>query len=509
MKRSRVLIIALDAAEPSLIERWMGEGDLPNLAGIAAAGCYGRLASSARFLAGSPWPTFYTGTSPARHGRYHVLQWCAERMAHRRAGPEWLPERPFWRAEDWVARRIISVDVPTAAAIEPINGIEITGWSTHDQLGPPVSHPPELIDRVMRRFGEDPVRAEVYGPERAASILGQRDELIRAVGRGADLGRSLLEEEEPDLFIIAFGETHRGGHKLWDATGARGVVTHDQEEALRGALKELYVACDEAVGRLADAAEDMTLIVFSLHGMGPNTCRVPILPEMLRRVLSGDDGSRASSETVLKRLRRAVPVEWRNAVKERLPQSLQDWLSAFWRVGDIDFSKTRAFSAIADLQGYVRLNLKGREPAGVVDPEARDELCAEISEGLSSFVDADTGEPVADRVVRRDELYPDGERCGRLPDLLVLWSPIPACKHRAVSSPRYGVIPWPTPGRSPDGRSGNHRGEGFLLARGAGVPAGSTITGGDILDLLPTLADLLDLEPRAEWEGKTLVPVRP
>ncbi len=504
-KKSRVLMIGLDAAEPSLIERWMADGDLPNLKEIAGQGSYGRLSSSARWLAGSPWATFYTGTGPAHHGHYHILQWCGERMAHRRAGPDWLLERPFWRDPSFGARRVIAIDVPAASRPEPINGMELLGWSTHDHLGPPSSYPAEVIDSLVKEFGRPPIPSEVYGPEPVKSLLRQRDELIRAARASADLGSALMEREAWDLFFIAFGSTHRGGHKLWDGSGARGEISAGDESALAAALKDIYLACDDAVGRLAAAAGDaVTTLVFSLHGMGPNTSRVEILPEMLRRVLTGDSAPAAKSESLLKRLRRSVPIEWRNEVKRRLPSSIQDKLSAFWRVGDLDLSTTPAFSAIADLQGYVRINLKGRERDGIVDPASYDELCQELAEGLSTFVDADSGEPVVERVVRSDQLYPEAERSDRLPDLLVLWSSSPACGHRAVRSPRYGEIAWPTPGRNPDGRSGNHRDEGFLIARGPRFTPGATIEGGDILDLAPTVSALLNLPARPEWVGRPL-----
>ena len=44
----RLLAIGLDAAEPSLIERWIADGTLPNLRRLRQAGAYRRLASSAR-----------------------------------------------------------------------------------------------------------------------------------------------------------------------------------------------------------------------------------------------------------------------------------------------------------------------------------------------------------------------------------------------------------------------------------------------------------------------------
>ena len=64
----RVLMIGLDSAEPILIERWIADDTLPTLRRLRARGSYRRLASSAAWLAGSPWPTFYTGHHPPSTG---------------------------------------------------------------------------------------------------------------------------------------------------------------------------------------------------------------------------------------------------------------------------------------------------------------------------------------------------------------------------------------------------------------------------------------------------------
>ena len=172
-------------------------------------------------------------------------------------------------------------------------------------------------------------------------------------------------------------------------------------------------------------------------------------------------------------MRELVPNRWRHWVKQRLPLALQDWLTTFWRVGRVDWSATRAFCLVADVQGYVRLDLRGREAEGIVAPgDEYDRLGAEIAAGLSTFVDGASGMPVVHEVVRADRLYQTGARRDLLPDLIVQWARTPRAPERSVRSPRYGAIALPLPGKNADGRSGNHRPHGFLLAAGPGVGAG-------------------------------------
>lgn len=488
-------MIALDAAEPRLIEQWIADGSLPNLARLRARGAHGRLASTADWLAGSPWPTFYTGTLPAEHGVYDFLQWRADRMALARPGPDWLPLRPFWRDVSAAGRRVLAIDVPMTFPPEPLDGVEISGWATHDLLAPPSSYPAGVLAWARREFGRPRMSPEVYGLEGSRALLRLRDELTRTTSAVADLACTLIGREAWELCLVGFGATHRGGHRLWD---------------LSAALRDVYVACDAAVGRLVDAAGDgTTLFVFSLHGMGPNSSRAELLPTMLQRILTPDGESTGRTErpSIVRRFLDLFPPAWRHRVKLWLPRSWQDRLTVFALLGSTDRTTAAAFSLIADIQGYIRINLRGRETPGIVAPGAEYErLCGTIAEGLATFVDADTGAPVVDTVMRIDRLFPRGARRDHLPDLVVRWASSPAARHRELVSSRYGSIPWPTPGRNPDGRSGEHRPEGFLLAVGDGIAPEHRLETAHILQLAPTVCALLDV-PRPSSMCRDALPV--
>jgi predicted AlkP superfamily phosphohydrolase/phosphomutase len=503
-----VLMIGIDAGEITLIERWMSEGWLPNLSSLRARGVFTRLDSTARWLVGSPWPSFYTGTSPAEHGMYHYLIWRPERMAHERPTREWMPLEPFWRQLGPAGRRVIAVDVPLAYAPEQFDGIEISGWATHEILELPASHPPELMRWVRDRFGLAPFDNEESHLLPVRRLLEIRDQCVRTTQLVGELGVELMRKEPWDLFMLCFAATHRGGHQLWDRTNMCGEAGTQEKQALATALRDVYVACDTAIGRLmAQAGADITTIVFSLHGMGANVSRADVLREMLARVLTGE---RRSDERVVRprlsdRLRALLPIELRSWIKNRLPMALQDRLTLFWRSGGIDWHSTRAFAAFCDLDGYVRINLRGRETRGIVEPGAEYEaLCSEIIAGLCSFVDQDTGEPVVDEIARVNELYPTGRMRAHLPDLMIRWSPRPAAEHRRIVSTRYGSLAWPTPGYHPQGRSGNHWPDGFLFAAGPRLPPGTTIERAHILDLAPTVYEFLGVPVPKTMQGHSL-----
>ena len=501
-----VLMIGLDAAEPELIERWMGDGTLPSLAGLRARGSYRRLASSAAWLAGSPWPTFYTGTSPATHGLYHFLQWRAEQRDLARPGPGWLPLQPFWRALGPDGPRALVVDAPSSYPPAPFPGVEISGWATHDHLHPPASHPPDAIATIRAAYGSSLVSQEALGLQAPQTLRALGEELRHAVRCVGAAMRGLMASERWDLGLVSFAATHRGGHKLWDASGMRGPRTPDDDAWTFGALRELYRACDAAVGDLAAAAgEDARLLVFSLHGMGTNTARHELLPALLEAVLTGRAPAAADSRAWLQPLRQRLPVEWRQDLKRRLPQAWQDRLTRFWRPRQGGLAGRPAFALLSDQHGYVRVDLQGRERGGRVAPGAeRERLLERIADGLMTFRDADSGAPLVAATARSEAVFPAGPRRDLLPDLLVRWNGVPSAGHRAVVSARFGTIAWPTPGRNPDGRSGNHRGSGFLIAAGGGLPAAADTAAADIRDLAPTVCRLLEVPPPWPMEGMAL-----
>ena len=228
---------------------------------------------------------------------------------------------------------------------------------------------------------------------------------------------------------------------------------------------------------------------------------------MLQRILSGarhgTHATRARDRTA-SALRGLLPANFRYAVKSRLPEAWRDALTVYWRTGTRDWRSTRAFNAFSDLRGYVRVNLRGREAAGLVEPGADCEaLLAEIEDGLRTFADADDGRPLVAATARGDALFDGGARRAMLPDLVIRWDEQQAA-HRAITSPRFGDIAWPTPGRHPAGRSGNHRGEGFLLAAGPGIDPGADAGDPHIVDLAPTVHALLGIAPPAGLQGRPL-----
>ena len=308
----------------------------------------------------------------------------------------------------------------------------------------------------------------------------------------------LLQTEPWDFALVSLTAPHQSGHQLWSDTSLADIPSG--ESPTQTALQDIYAKCDDAVGRLIDAVpEDTTVMVTALHGMETNTNRGELLPQMLRMILAGPQRTNP-----LETLRALVPSRWRHAVKRRLPRAWQDLLTSYWRTSGLDWSTTKAFAFLPDLQGYVRINLAGREAKGIVQPGPEyDALCAQIIDGVRQFVDADTGDPIIRRIERMDHLFPNHEPLDRLPDIAIEWASTPCAAHRQLTSP-FGTLDWPTPGRNLDGRSGNHRGRGFVLARTPNGESARKLAVADIMDLAPTLYALLGTDSPPHMKGKPI-----
>ena len=69
----RVVVLGLDGLDPTLAERWMAEGHLPNLAALAKSGTFTRLGTTYPAISPVAWSSFMTGVDPARHNIFDFL----------------------------------------------------------------------------------------------------------------------------------------------------------------------------------------------------------------------------------------------------------------------------------------------------------------------------------------------------------------------------------------------------------------------------------------------------
>lgn len=495
----KVVMFVLDAAEPSLIEKWMDAGDLPNLKRLRERSASGRMISYADWLSESIPFAFYTGQNPATHGVHCPAIWDPHLMKLRPPTADWMPISPFWRKIPAGGPKSVVLDVANGYALEPFNGVEVLGWATHDALIPFSAYPPKVGRWVRKKYGASLLPDEMYDVLSKKDFINEMRLMTEISKKFSGLCIDLMKKYEWDFFLAYLFTAHHGGHRLWNTSCIAEPLTADEKTLFEDALRRVYIEADEALGKVIDQIDPRaTLMVMSMHGMGVNNSLTWILPEMLRLVTEEPQPEKKVF-LQLSRLRALIPVRWRHRVKSMLPYAWRRRLTRFWRDG-YDWSKTKAFALTSDTHGWVRINLKGREAGGIVDAADYNDFCGELTRRLMTFVDADTGERVIDAIARADQLY-QGEKLSLLPDLIIRWAETPAASRRAVTSPEFGTIPWPTPGSNPEGRSGNHRPDGFFMMAGEGIKSGN-INSVHILDIAPTILHLLGQPVMPGMEGR-------
>lgn len=81
----RVVIVGLDGLEPSLTERYMAEGLLPNLQALKEEGSFARLGTTLPALSPVAWSSFQTGVNPGAHNIFDFLtrdkRYCLPQLA--------------------------------------------------------------------------------------------------------------------------------------------------------------------------------------------------------------------------------------------------------------------------------------------------------------------------------------------------------------------------------------------------------------------------------------------
>ena len=500
----RMLIIGLDAADPALIEKWSDAGILPTLQHLRSKGAWIRLNHGGEFSSASIWPTIFTGTHPGKHGIYHTVPIMQGDVSFGNLKPEQCGQPPFWCDLERQDKRCILFDIPFSYPRADLNALQISDWGSYERFAPPSSSPGEALTDIVQRFGAYPFAEEMVRdvPVSERDFCRTRAQLLAGTATKGRVVKWLMSNRPWDFFMAAFGEPHAAGHYFWQFHAnnhPRGFSHVPREFATT--IQDVYRAADRELGRIVETIDNKTtLLVLSGQGLGPNYVGWHLIPEVLTK-LRLTVGNQAHGNPVridwLAKLRSLLPSQWRRSLSRYLPNGVRDYLRLRWAASNIDWSQSQVFDLPTDSLGFLRVNLKGREPNGVVEPgKEYDDLCQRISETLKQLVNPRTGKKIVREVFFTEHVFPGPER-NRLPDLMICWEDDEAIDEAQLDEMRR------IRGNLPDARSGNHNPHGFALFYGPGVGGGQA-SEGHIMDIAPTTLSYFGLKPPTYMDGKTL-----
>lgn len=502
----KVLVIGLDGGTLDLINPWVAGGHLPTLGRLIDGGVSGPLQSSFPPLTGPAWSSFMTGKSPGRHGVMEFFYRQPGTYKQALNNRLTIDGRSLWGILSDRGVKVGIMGVPLTYPPEPVNGFMITGLLT-----PPdrrdFTYPEELLDEIDANMGEYRLRHdEKYRPSNPQPFL---DEQYAILENNTNSAIHLMTNKPWDLFMVHILGTDRLQHEFWHVMDPTHPL-HDPAERQRmgDVILDFFKEVDSSLRSILEVSGDASIIVMSDHGFGPVhkfvNFNVWLLNQGYLR-LKSDISTRLRYLLFRLGFNYSVLGKWilklglGRQAKEMGRAKREDMQRRFFlSLDDVDWDRSRVYSM--GNFGQLFINLKGREPQGIVSPGSEyDDLLDEITQRLRNLMDPETGQLVIERIFRQEELY-EGTYVDRAPDLMFFTHKM---EYKAMglsdfSSPKVFEPIY--------GTTGHHRMNGLLICHGKGVfLEGEILEDSKIQDLAPTILYLMDQPIPKDMDGKVLL----
>ena len=492
-EHSRAFVIGLDGGNLGLLKRLAQEGHMPFFSSLIRQGVCGELRSISPPSTPPAWTTFMTGKNPGKHGVFDFFSYKNDLTPPRVVNSTFIRSATLWSILSEAGKRIGVVNVPMTYPPQPVNGVMMTGLLT-PSTDLEFCYPASLYGELRRELGEFLIEVpwRDYVPERIPELF---DALAHCSRQREKYVRALMLREPWDFFMVVFSETDSLQHALWsflDQNDARHADMEIQKRAqgyfrlLDGILEELCSL----------AGQDTRIFFMSDHGIGPLLKWVHMNTWLQCLGLLSLDPKRLLAMRGVKWFAEAVMRLDRHGWRKKLPFVPKASSDPASILRCIRWNRTKAFVALSGEQG-IRINLRGREPHGIVSPgreyeELRDQILME----LRRLRDPETGEVVGTFARRREEVYA-GQFMEQAPDIVFL---LGEGRYVGDAFPGYPIFErtnWKH-------GMGTHRMEGLFLAVGPGIRTGQEVKGACIEDMLPTLLYTLKQPIPASCDGKVL-----
>jgi len=499
----KVIILGIDGATLDILGPWSERGGLPNLARVLEGGAHGRLRSTIPPYSAQAWVSMMTGKSPAKHGVVDFFEQDANRTLRGYASSTLISGEAIWDILGRHSRRVGIVNVPLTYPPLPVNGYMVSGFMTPKGRDD-YTHPRELREEILGVTGEyDP---DPWDPLTPTKDLGSFVHWLDIAERAA---RYLEEKHPADFYISVIQVLDQLQHLFWDALANQKARTEPQMRKAWPLIQRCYETMDAAIGyRLDRLSEDTILLLVSDHGFqAANTwfnanrwladqgflCFSEDQVGWTKSTLARIGLTRENIKALIRRvdrfgLRRHVGRLTRATISRKLGETL---------AVPIDWSQTIAYSGTRTSEG-IYINLKGREPHGIVEPgNEYEEARTRIMESLLALVDPSTGQPVVSAVYRREDVH-SGEHLELMPDIFFSLDDKPYLVSDSTTTTRvFDPIP-------KDYVQGRHHSQGLFAAFGTNIAAGGKVESANIVDIAPTVLYAMDLPIPTDMDGRVL-----
>lgn len=455
----KVLVIGLDCATPQLVfDRWLD--DLPNIKSLVKKGIFGKLESTIPPITVPAWTSMMSSKSPGTLGFYgfrNRKNYTYDEMYFATSAA--VKEDRVWDILSRAGKKNIVVGVPQTYPPRPLNGLMISGFLAPDTESS-YTYPAELKDEIRKVAGDFILDVKKFRTDDKDFLIEQ---IYEMTANRFQVAGHLMDHHDWDFFMFVEMGIDRIHHGLWKYFD-EGHMKFEPDSPYRGVLKKYYQYVDEQVGRIiARTDENTVVLIVSDHGaqrMDGGIC----LNEWLVR------------EGYLKL--KTMPRE--------ITQLKND---------NIDWSGTRAWGS-GGYYGRLFMNVKGREPQGIIEPADYERIRDELTAKLEAIED-EKGVNIGTRVFKPEKIYPQVKNVA--PDLIIYFGNL---AWRSVGSVGFGSIYTFENDTGPD--DANHSQHGIFVMANAGLPAGRR-EGLHLMDVAPTILNLYGLPIPEDMEGKSIL----
>lgn len=503
MIKRKAAVFGLDGITFDLLQPWLDEGRMPNLAKMLADGVGGRLRSTIPPVSASAWASFSTGSNPGQHGLVDFTY--PEKDGYRimvsngrtRSAPS------LWEIVGKAGGQTGVVSLPMTYPPQPLEGFMLCSFLT-PSADVEYTYPPALKDEVTQKTGQFPLHMSEKGrgsdPARFVRACKQMEiDRVKAV-------KYLLQTKPWDLFIYVMETTDNLQHEVWHLLDEN----HPLYDAAQAAevvpeILDYYETVDRLLGELlALVPDDALTVVLSDHGFGPFHKFFHINNWL---AANGWLKFKRTPVSLFKRLAFKLGVTPINALKwltllrlSGLRKNVKRGRGGgmlrrvFLSFNDVDWARTRAFS-VGNF-GQVYLNVQGQRPYGAVSPADYDKLRTEIAEAALQLRDPVDGQ-VVHQVYNREDVF-HGVSAARLPDLVLHTD---RAKFVSFGHADFGSNKITEPST---GQTGHHHMIGVVGLKGPGVRVGMELEEASLMDLAPTILHYMGLPVPSHMDGQVL-----
>jgi len=470
-----------------------------------ASGAYGKLQSVIHPCSAQAWTSFMTGKNPGKHGIYGFRKKLPNSYKNVFINGSFVKSQTLWKYLSSQGKNVIVINVPVTYPPEEINGILVSGIDAPG-IESPYTSPKDFKDKIQE-ICEGRYKITVHLGGYLSSDKRKKEaleKLFSMIEARTKLAIHLLKSKPWDFFMVKYDASDQVQHYFWEYLKSVGV----QNKKFRDAVLKVYQKLDDALGEfLKYMQNNTTLIIMSDHGAGPHSGKVFYLNEWMRRqgllIPKNHKGIRPIISKYIDwlyfYLKKILSDEAKDLLSRKAPK-LRAEMRSFVKTSFIDMNGTRAY--LGENLDIININLKGREPKGVVEAGREyEELRDFIVERLGEIIDNETGEKVIEKVYKREEVY-TGELLNEAPDLLVVpknYSYL--LSKKILNDPDAPLVAYEEHRR---GISGIHTIDGIMIFYGNNIRQRNEAASTSIESLAPTILYLLGLEIPDDMDGRVV-----